>query len=205
MTSPCHQLTGRGALGRRPGESRPPQIVEVDLRSPDRLPGGAPGGMEGMPAEPSTLMAREKRCARICAHVSLQVPLKDGENVRRHRHDSLPGSRLRRSQVQPSIDVVGRSLDPDRSMQHVDIPALEAQHLSDAQVTPSRQLYGDAPLRWHRCHEGVDLGDGHHGPFGRPLLRRSLHHAWVAPNELVGDSGCQNPLEESICLRRRYG
>ena len=63
----------------------------------------APGGVKGMPAEPSTLLAREERCARICAHVSLQVPFKDGEDVRRHRHDSLPGSRLRRSQVQPPL------------------------------------------------------------------------------------------------------
>ena len=123
--------------------------------------------------------------------------------MRRHRHDSLPGSGLRRSQVQPSIDVVGRSLNPDRSMEQVDVPTLEAQHLPDAQVTPGCQLHGDAPPLRHRCDEGVDLGDGHHGPFGRPLLRRSLHHARVAPNELVGDSGRQNPLEEPICLRRR--
>jgi hypothetical protein len=64
MTGPHHQLTRRGALRRRPGESRAPQIVEVDPRSPHRHPGGASGGVEEIPAEPSTLLDRDPALGR---------------------------------------------------------------------------------------------------------------------------------------------
>jgi hypothetical protein len=71
---------------------------------------------------------------------------------------------------------------------------LEAQDFADAQVTPRRQLHRDPPFGRHNCDECVNLGDRHHRPLRRSLLSRSLRHAGIADDELIGDSRRQNPL-----------
>lgn len=49
----------------------------MDLRAPDRFSSDAPDSVQGMPAEPSTLLARQGQGTWFGAHMSLQVLLYD--------------------------------------------------------------------------------------------------------------------------------
>jgi hypothetical protein len=112
-----------------------------------------------MPAEPSALPARQEWRVPLGAHMSLQMSLEGGKDVRRYGDIRMPAAVFGGSQIQPAVDVVGRALDSDRTVKHVDVAALEAEDLSDPQMTPRCELHGNAPLRRHCSDEALDLGD----------------------------------------------
>jgi hypothetical protein len=88
-------------------------------------------------------------------------------------------------------------------MQHVDVPPLEPKDLTQAEMTPRRQLDGYPPWLGHGIGKGIHLGDAQHGPFGRALLPRSLDHARVPSDQLVGHCSAEDPTKEAVSLRPR--
>jgi hypothetical protein len=80
----------------------------------------------------------------------------------------------------------------DPAAQKVNVPTLQAQHLSKAEVASGPQLHGDPPRLRDCLGEGIDLGNRQHRTFGGSLLRRTPHDAGISDDELVGDSTRQS-------------
>jgi hypothetical protein len=100
----------------------------------------------------------------------------------RDAHGSTTGPGLGRTKLQLAADLIRGADDVASAVQDVDIPALQAEHLSEAQVTTSRQLYSDAPRLRDCGRQGINLRDGQHRTLGRSFLRGSLHDAGVSDN-----------------------
>ena len=111
-----------------------------------------------------------------------------------------PASSLGRTELEPAPDVMRRALDEDPAVQEVDVPALEAEQLPQAEVAPRRQLDGNPPSLGHGGGQGVDLGDGHHRALRRSLLGGTLHHARVAADELVSHRRIEDAAQQAIGL-----
>jgi hypothetical protein len=128
------ELPGRRPLRGGPRQAGAPQVVEVDLGSPQRPAGGLPGRVQRVPAEPPSLGSGQERRGPLGADVGPQVALQARHDVRRDAYGPATGFGLGRTEFEPATDVVGRAVDVDPAMQEVDVSALEAQHLPQAEV-----------------------------------------------------------------------
>src|SRR5487761_2057344 len=113
MTKPSHQLcrrrTRRGCPC-RPGMS---QIMKMDLWTPDLLSSRTPRRLEHMRSKRCALFSRENESIRIQIDIAIKM-IGDGRNdVWRDHHAALTSIRLRRTEDDPSVGEVLRSLFDD--------------------------------------------------------------------------------------------
>ncbi len=153
----CHELPGRGPLRGGPCESGSTQVVEMNLRAAYGGSSSAPGGIERMAAEPSTLWSCQERCGRLSGDEGRQVSFQSWKQVGWNADHPPPGFCLGRSEIEPTADVVRRPLDVDPMVQQVNVPTLETEHLPNSQMAPRSQLDGDLPRRRHRARQRVDF------------------------------------------------
>ena len=132
----------------------------------------------------------------------------------RARHEDLAGVPvLGRAEVERAIvELVQCPLDPDGAGHEVDIPALEAEDLAPAERPPGGDDDCGPILLGHRIGEGGHLIDVGNSPFDDPVGAATLDPARILQDQVVGNGGIEDCLEDPVggasdtgSLRRQFG
>ena len=93
--------------------------------------------------------------------------------------------------------------DGESAVVEVEAAATQRDELAPAQTGPGRKQYEHPPARLDRLGQSVGLHQGRRDSLGRLLSPRAAKNAGVAGEDLVGDGGVQDGLEQPVRLGHR--